>query len=101
VNGEIHEPFEQIVIDIEEQHQGPVMEEMGSRKAELKNMEPSEMGRIKLDFIAPSRGMIGFRSQFLTLTERHRNSNQYLRSLRTCKKRRDYYTSKWCLGLYG
>ena len=68
VNGEIHEPFEQIVIDIEEQHQGPVMEEMGSRKAELKNMEPSETGRIKLDFIAPSRGMIGFRSQFLTLT---------------------------------
>jgi len=68
VNGEIHEPFEQIVIDIEEQHQGAVMEEMGSRKAELKNMEPSEMGRIKLDFIAPSRGMIGFRSQFLTLT---------------------------------
>ena len=68
VNGEIHEPFEQIVIDIEEQHKGPVMEEMGSRKAELKNMEPSEIGRIKLDFIAPSRGMIGFRSQFLTLT---------------------------------
>ena len=68
VNGEIHEPFEQIVIDIEQQHQGPVMEEMGSRKAELKNMEPSETGRIKLDFIAPSRGMIGFRSQFLTLT---------------------------------
>ena len=68
VNGEIHEPFEEIVIDIEEQHQGPVMEEMGSRKAELKNMEPSEKGRIKLDFIAPSRGMIGFRSQFLTLT---------------------------------
>ena len=68
MNGEIHEPFEQIVIDIEEQHQGPVMEEMGSRKAELKNMEPSESGRIKLDFIAPSRGMIGFRSQFLTLT---------------------------------
>ena len=68
VNGEIHEPFEQIVIDIEEQHQGPVMEEMGTRKAELKNMEPSETGRIKLDFIAPSRGMIGFRSQFLTLT---------------------------------
>ena len=68
VNGEIHEPFEQILIDIEEQHQGPVMEEMGSRKAELKNMGPSEKGRIRLDFIAPSRGMIGFRSQFLTLT---------------------------------
>ena len=52
VNGEIHEPFEQIVIDIEEQHQGPVMEEMGSRKAELKNMEPSETGRVKLDFLS-------------------------------------------------
>lgn len=68
VDGEIHEPFEQIVIDIEEKHQGSVMEEMGLRKAELRNMEPSEKGRIKLDFIAPSRGMIGFRSHFLTLT---------------------------------
>ena len=68
VDGEIHEPFEQIVIDIEEEHQGSVMEEMGLRKAELRNMEPSEKGRIKLDFIAPSRGMIGFRSHFLTLT---------------------------------
>ena len=68
VVGEIHEPFEQIVIDIEEEHQGSVMEEMGLRKAELRNMEPSEKGRIKLDFIAPSRGMIGFRSHFLTLT---------------------------------
>ena len=68
VDGEIHEPFEQIVIDIEEEHQGSVMEEMGLRKAELRNMEPSEKGRIKLDFIAPSRGMIGFRSPFLTLT---------------------------------
>ncbi len=68
VDGEIHEPFEQIVIDIEEEHQGSVMEEMGLRKAELRNMEPSEKGRIKLDFIAPSRGMIGFRSHFLTQT---------------------------------
>ena len=68
VDGEIHEPFEQIVIDLEEEHQGSIMEEMGLRKAELKNMEPDGKGRIKLEFIAPSRGMIGFRSHFLTLT---------------------------------
>ena len=68
VNGEIHEPFEQIVIDIEEQHQGSVMEEMGIRKADLQNMEPDGKGRIKLEFLAPSRGMIGFRSSFLTMT---------------------------------
>ena len=68
VNGEIHEPYEQIVIDVEEQHQGSIMEELGSRKAELKNMEPDGKGRVKLEFIAPSRGVIGFRSQFLTIT---------------------------------
>ena len=68
VDGEIHEPFEQIVIDIEDQHQGSVMEEMGKRKADLKNMEPDGKGRIKLEFLAPSRGMIGFRSNFLTMT---------------------------------
>ena len=68
INGEIHEPFEQIVIDIEEQHQGSIMEEMGLRRADLQNTEPDGKGRLKLDFIAPSRGMIGFRSNFLTLT---------------------------------
>jgi|TARA_B110000438_G_scaffold77365_1_gene77548 GTP-binding protein len=68
VNGEIHEPFEQIVIDIEDQHQGSIMEEMGLRKADLQNMEPDGKGRMKLDFMAPSRGMIGFRSNFLTMT---------------------------------
>ena len=68
VDGEIHEPFEQIVIDIEDQHQGSIMEEMGQRKADLQNMEPDGKGRIKLEFLAPSRGMIGFRSSFLTMT---------------------------------
>ena len=68
VDGETHEPYEQIVIDIEDRHQGSVMEEMGLRKAEIVNMEPDGKGRIKLEFIAPSRGMIGFRSQFLTMT---------------------------------
>jgi GTP-binding protein len=68
VDGEIHEPFEEIVIDIEDKHQGSIMEEMGTRKADLQNMEPDGKGRIKLEFIAPSRGMIGFRSNFLTQT---------------------------------
>ena len=68
VNGVIHEPFEQVVIDVEEQHQGAVMEELGMRKGELKNMEPDGKGRIRLEFSMPSRGLIGFRGTFLTMT---------------------------------
>lgn len=68
VDGVIHEPFEIVVIDIEEQHQGAIMEEMGNRKADLQSLTVTENGRMKLDFMAPSRGMIGFRSSFLTLT---------------------------------
>jgi len=68
VDGKIHEPFEQVVIDVEEQHQGPVMEAMGLRKAELTNMELDGKGRVRLEFIIPSRGLIGFRGLFLTLT---------------------------------
>jgi GTP-binding protein len=68
VDGEIHEPYEQVVIDVEEQHQGKVMEELGLRKGELTNMEPDGKGRIKLEFIVPSRGLIGFRGNFLTMT---------------------------------
>ncbi|GAB3284654.1 translational GTPase TypA [Parahaliea aestuarii] len=68
VDGEIQEPFEQVVIDVEDQHQGPIMEELGLRKAELTNMEPDGKGRVRLTFVVPSRGMIGFRSHFLTLT---------------------------------
>lgn len=67
-NGVKEEPYEQVVVDIEEQHQGSVMEEMGQRKAELKNMVPDGKGRVRLDFMMPSRGLIGFRSQFMTLT---------------------------------
>ena len=68
VNGVIYEPFEQVVIDVEEQHQGAVMEELGMRKGELKNMEPDGKGRIRLEFSMPSRGLIGFRGTFLTMT---------------------------------
>ena len=68
VDGEIHEPFEQVVIDIEDRHQGAVMEELGFRKADMANMEPDGKGRVRLEFMVPSRGLIGFRSHFLTLT---------------------------------
>lgn len=68
VDGVIHEPFEQVVIDLEDAHQGAVMEELGLRKAELTNMSPDGKGRIRLEFIVPSRGLIGFRGLFLTLT---------------------------------
>ncbi len=68
IDGVVNEPFEMVVIDVEEQHQGPVMEEMGRRKAELKNMEIDGKGRCRLEFLAPSRGLIGFRGQFMTLT---------------------------------
>lgn len=68
VDGEIQEPYEAVVIDVEDQHQGSVMEELGLRKAEMTNMEPDGKGRVKLEFIVPSRGLIGFRGLFLTLT---------------------------------
>lgn len=68
VDGVTQEPFEQVVIDVEDKHQGSVMEELGLRKGELKNMEPDGKGRIKLEFLIPSRGLIGFRGSFLTMT---------------------------------
>jgi len=68
VDGEWHEPFEQLVIDVEEQHQGAIMEELGLRKADLQNLQPDGKGRVKMEFVVPSRGLIGFRSLFLTLT---------------------------------
>ena len=68
VDGILHEPFEQLVIDCEDQHQGAVMEELGLRRAELENMVPDGKGRVRLEFIIPARGLIGFRSLFLTLT---------------------------------
>ena len=68
IDGEKMEPIEQLVIDCEEQHQGSLMEELGMRKGDLKNMVPDGKGRIRLDFLIPARGLIGFRTQFMTLT---------------------------------
>ena len=62
------EPYESLVVDCEEKHQGAVMEELGARRAELKNLVPDAKGRVKLEFLIPTRGLIGFRSQFLSIT---------------------------------
>ncbi|WP_277811393.1 translational GTPase TypA [Chromohalobacter canadensis] len=67
-DGVKQEPYEEVIIDCEEQHQGAVMEELGYRKGEMTNMNPDGKGRVRLDFIIPARGLIGFRGQFLTLT---------------------------------
>ncbi len=67
-NGEKLEPYERMTVDIEAEHQGAVMEALGERKAELKDMVPDGKGRVRLDYIIPARGLIGFRTEFLTLT---------------------------------
>ncbi len=68
VDGNVQEPFENLLLDVESQHQGAVMEALGSRKASLTNMVPDGKGRVRLDFVIPTRGLIGFRSEFLTMT---------------------------------
>ena len=68
IDGEKQEPFENVIFDVEEQHQGAVMEQMGYRKGELTNMEVDGKGRIRIEAVVPSRGLIGFRSEFLTIT---------------------------------
>ncbi len=62
------EPYENLTIDIEEEHQGSIMEKMGDRKGQLKNMEPDGKGRVRLEYEIPSRGLIGFQTEFMTLT---------------------------------
>ncbi|WP_111498278.1 translational GTPase TypA [Marinobacter bohaiensis] len=68
IDGELQEPYEFVVIDVQDEHQGSIMEVMGLRRAELKNMVPDGRGRTRLEFIMPARGLIGFRNQFLTMT---------------------------------
>ncbi|MCS5591984.1 MAG: translational GTPase TypA [Gammaproteobacteria bacterium] len=68
IDGVVCEPFEDLTVDVESQHQGTVMERLGERKAELSNMVPDGKGRVKLDFVIPARGLIGFRTEFLTAT---------------------------------
>jgi len=68
INGKKQEPYEQVTIDVEEQHQGSVMEALGIRKGEVRDMMPDGKGRVRLEYIIPSRGLIGFRGEFMTMT---------------------------------
>lgn len=68
VDGEVCEPYEQLTVDVEEAHQGAIMEALGARKGELKDMMPDGKGRVRLDYIIPSRGLIGFQTEFMTST---------------------------------
>ncbi len=68
IDGVLMEPYENLTIDIEEIHQGTVMEKLGLRKAEMNNMVPDGKGRVRMDFVIPSRGLIGFQTEFLTAT---------------------------------
>ncbi len=69
VDGNKEEPYEQLTVDVEETHQGAVMEKLGERGGELKDMAPDGKGRVRLDYIIPARGLIGFRTEFLTATQ--------------------------------
>ena len=68
INGEKQEPYELLTVDVEEQHQGTVMEALGSRRGDLQDMQPDGKGRVRLDYRIPARGLIGFQSDFLTMT---------------------------------
>jgi GTP-binding protein len=68
-NGVKEEPYEMITADVEEQHQGSIMEKLGERGADLKDMVPDGHGRVRLDFLIPARGLIGFRTEFMTATQ--------------------------------
>lgn len=67
-DGQLLEPFETLTVDVEEKHQGSMMEQLGLRKAEMSNMSLDGKGRVRLDFIIPSRGLIGFQTDFMTMT---------------------------------
>ena len=68
IDGQTMEPYEQLVVDLEENYQGGVMERLGMRRAQLRNMEPDGKGRVRIDYIIPARGLIGFQTEFRTLT---------------------------------
>ena len=68
IDGELREPWEQVVLDLDEQYQGAVMQAMGERKARMENMTPDGNGRVRLDYMAPARGLIGFQSAYRTMT---------------------------------
>lgn len=69
IDGEMQEPYENLTVDVPEESQGTIMEKLGERKAEMQDMVPDGHGRVRIDFIIPSRGLIGFRTEFMTATQ--------------------------------
>lgn len=69
IDGETQEPYENLTVDVPEENQGTIMEQLGERKAEMTDMVPDGSGRVRIDFIIPSRGLIGFRTDFMTATQ--------------------------------
>ncbi|MBD3776956.1 MAG: translational GTPase TypA, partial [Thiotrichales bacterium] len=69
IDGEIQEPYENLTVDVPEESQGSIMEKLGMRKAEMVDMVPDGHGRVRIDFVIPSRGLIGFRTEFMTATQ--------------------------------
>ncbi|HSW93781.1 MAG TPA: translational GTPase TypA [Gammaproteobacteria bacterium] len=68
VDGELQEPYETMTVDVETTHQGSIMEKLGSRRGDLKNMVADDKGRVRLDYVIPARALIGFHNEFLTMT---------------------------------
>ncbi|MGA7748989.1 MAG: translational GTPase TypA, partial [Gallionella sp.] len=68
INGEKCEPFEVLTVDVEDTNQGAVMEELGRRRGDLQDMQPDGHGRVRLEYRIPARGLIGFQSEFMTMT---------------------------------
>ena len=67
-DGVREEPYEQLTVDVEEQHQGSIMERLGERRGDLQNLVPDGKGRVRLDYLIPTRGLIGFHTEFLSAT---------------------------------
>lgn len=71
IDGQMSEPYENLTVDIPDDAQGSIMEKLGERKGEMQDMVPDGHGRVRIDFIIPSRGLIGFRTEFMTATQGH------------------------------
>ncbi len=101
IDGEMQEPYENVTFDVEEQHQGAVMEQMGNRKGEMTNMEVDGKGRIRIEATVPSRGLIGFRSEFMTMTSGTGIMTSSFSHYGPMKQGTSCETSKRCVDFYG
>lgn len=95
------EPYENVIFDVEEQHQGAIMEQMGYRKGELTNMEVDGKGRIRIEAVVPSRGLIGFVQEVFDHHLGHRYHDLWHYALWSGESRWSCQASKWCTDLNG